>query len=111
MEIVETSKQYQFKNFFANVQNNIYLDTYDEAIANFYGFTQTNNEFIVGDMKDSLKDEPTGMLLYPDERYLPELTEKLNQLQTEMVDHWNWCAPFHVIEVLNIVANKGDAIK
>jgi len=111
MEIVETSKHFQSKNILANVQDNIYLDTYDEAIANFYGFTQTNDEFIVGDMKDSLKDEPTGMLLYPDERYLPELTEKLNQLQTEMVDHRNWGAPFHVIEVLNIGANKGEAIK
>ncbi|HLR53674.1 MAG TPA: Cof-type HAD-IIB family hydrolase [Pseudogracilibacillus sp.] len=111
MEIVEASKYFQSKNILANVQDNIYLDTYDKEIANFYGFTQTSNEFIVGDIKDSLKAEPTGMLLYPEEQYLPELTAKLNQLDTELVDHRNWGAPFHVIEVLNIGANKGEAIK
>lgn len=111
MEIIEASKHFQSKNILANVQDNIYLDTYDEEIANFYGFTQTSNEFVVGDIKDSLKREPTGMLLYPEEQYLPELTAKLNQLETELVDHRNWGAPSHVIEVLNIGANKGEAIK
>src|SRR5699024_12699010 len=102
--IVEASKYFQSKNILANVQDNIYLDTYDKEIANFYGFTQTSNEFIVGDIKDSLKAEPTGMLLYPEEQYLPELTAKLNQLDKELVDHQTHDASTHLIDVINLGA-------
>lgn len=113
MEIIETSYDLNSKNILAAVQDHVYLDSYDEAIANFYGVKkgQSTDGFFVGKIKEHLKDNPTLMLLYPDEEHVDTLTTRLNELETEMVDHRNWGEPFHVIEVMNKQMNKAKALK
>ena len=113
MEIVETCYELNSKNILAAVHDAVYLDSFDEDIANFYGVKpkQTDDSFIIGKVKDHLKENPTLMLLYPETKYLDTLTNRLNELQTEIVDHRNWGEPFHVIEVMNKQMNKAEALK
>ena len=111
MEIVDSCYHYQSKNILAAVQDDVYLDQYDQKIADFYGYKEENDGFIVGNVKERLKANPTVMLLYPEEKYISQLTSQLDQLQTEVVDHRNWGAPFHVIEVMNKQMNKEEALK
>jgi len=113
MEIVETCYDLNSKNIIATVQDAVYLDTYDEAIADFYGVNnkKADDAFIVGKVKEHLKENPTLMLLYPEIDHLDILTNRLNELETEIVDHRNWGEPFHVIEVMNKQMNKAEALK
>lgn len=113
MEIVETCYDLNSKNILAAVQDNVYLDSYDEKIADFYGFrsNKQDDSFIVGKVKEHLKVNPTLMLLYPEEEQVDTLTNRLNELQTEIVDHRNWGEPYHVIEVMNKQMNKAEALK
>src|SRR5699024_6195964 len=39
------------------------------------------------------------------------LTNQLDELKTDFVDHRTWGAPFHVIEVMNHSMNKREALK
>lgn len=113
MEIVETCYDLNSKNILASVHDDVYLDSYDEAIAAFYGIKngQPDDSFVVGKVKKHLKENPTLMLLYPDADHVDTLTNRLNELETEIVDHRNWGEPFHVIEVMNKQMNKAEALK
>src|SRR5699024_3453659 len=113
MEIIETCYDLNSRNILAAVHDNVYLDSYDETIANFYGYRGVNNtdDFVVGKIKKHLKENPTLMLLYPDEEHVDTLTTRLNELETEMVDHRNWGEPLNVIEVMNKQMNKAEALK
>src|SRR5699024_3869362 len=61
--------------------------------------------------KQNLKQSPTGMLLYPDTDQLDILTNQLDELKTDFVDHRKWGAPFHVFEVMNHSMNKREGLK
>lgn len=111
MEIVDTCYSFNSKNILAAVQDNVYLDKFDQQIADFYGHEKENESFVIGKVKEHLKVDPTVMLLYPDEDKLDALTDQLNQLKTELVDHRNWGSPLHIIEVMNKQMNKAEALK
>src|SRR5699024_2244975 len=110
MEVIDLSFSLNSRNILAAVRDDVYLDRYDEDIANFYGQNQVDDSFHIGELKKNLKNDPTGMLLYPDIAQLDKLTDQLNDLQTDFVDHRNWGAPFHVIEVMNKAMNKREAL-
>ena len=111
MEIIDIGYSFNARNMLAAVQDDVYLDRFDQEIADFYGHDETNEAFFIGELKSQLKHDPTGMLLYPDVNSLPDLTAQLNDLQTEIVDHRNWGEPFHIIEVMNKNMNKREGIK
>ena len=111
LEIVDVCYELNTKNVLAAVQDSIYLDQFDENIVNFYDPDKWQEDFVIGSLKEKLKENPTLMMLYPDEKQLEPLTEHLNTLHAESIDHWNWGAPFHIIEVMNKNMNKAEAIK
>src|SRR5699024_10583650 len=76
-----------------------------------YKDTGSDDSIFVGDLKQNLKQSPTGMLLYPDTDQLDILTNQLDELKTDFVDHRNWGAPFHVIEVMNHSMNIREGLK
>ncbi len=111
MDIIDTCYKFNSKNILAAVWDNVYLDKFDPYIAQFYGHEKENEAFVVGKVREQLQDDPTVMLLYPEEDHLAALTNELDQLQAEVFDHRNWGAPFHVIEVMNKQMNKREALK
>lgn len=111
MEIIETCYHFQAKNILAAVQDHIYLDKFDQRIADFYGHKGESDSFVIGNMVNQLKEDPTVMLLYPDETKLEGLTTQLHELNAEVIDYRSWGEPFHVIEVMNKQMNKAEALK
>ena len=109
IEIVEACYELNSKNIIATVHDSIYLDQFDQTIVDFYG--SQDDGFIVGRIKEKLFENPTLMMLYPDENNLDILTNHLNDLHAEAIDHWNWGAPYHIIEVMNKQMNKAEALK
>ncbi len=111
LEIVEACYELKSKNVLAAVHDFIYLDQFDENIVNFYGPKKQDDAFIVGRLIEKLTENPTLMMLYPDENQVQTLTNHLNDIHAEVVDHWNWGAPYHIIEVMNKRMNKAEAVK
>ena len=109
IEIVEACYELNSKNIIAAVHDSIYLDQFDQTIVDFYG--SQDEGFIVGRIKEKLLENPTLMMLYPNENNLDKLTNHLNDLHAEAIDHWNWGAPYHIIEVMNKQMNKAEALK
>lgn len=111
LEIIDVCYELHSKNIIATVNDTIYLDRYDEQIVSFYSPKENDDTFIIGSVKEKLKENPTLMMLYPNIQYLDTLTKTLNDLHAEVIDHRNWGAPFHIIEVMNKEMNKGIALK
>src|SRR5699024_10876356 len=65
----------------------------------------------VGDLKQNLKQSPTGQLLYPNTEQLDNFTNQLDELKNDFVDHEKWGAPFHDIDMENHNMNKREGLK
>lgn len=110
-DIVEISYSLQAKNLLAAIEDNVIVDRFDKHIVNFYEAGSDTGTLMIGPVKDKLKEEPTLMLIYPDENNLEKLTEYLDEVHAHAIDHRNWGAPFHIIEVMNKSMNKAVAVK
>jgi len=111
IEIVEACYEFNSKNIIAAVHDSIYLDQYDENILGFYGPKKKEDAFYIGPVIEKLKEDPTLMLLYPEKENVDILTNHLNDLHAEVIDHRNWGEPLHIIEVMNKQMNKAEALK
>ncbi|MEI3604915.1 Cof-type HAD-IIB family hydrolase [Pseudogracilibacillus sp. SE30717A] len=111
IEIVKACYELNSNNVLATVYDHIYLDQFDENIVNFYGPNKQKEAFIIGRLIEKLTENPTLMMLYPNKNEVQTLTDHLNDLHAEVVDHWNWGAPYHIIEVMNKRMNKAEAVK
>src|SRR5690625_4531357 len=74
IEIVEACYELNSKNVIAAVHDSIYLDQFDQTIVDFYG--SQDDGFIVGRIKEKLLENPTLMMLYPNENNLDILTDR-----------------------------------
>lgn len=110
-DIVEISYALDAKNLLAAIEDNVIVDRFDKHIVNFYEAGSDSGTLMIGPVKEKLKQEPTLMLIYPDENKLDELTKYLDEVHAQSVDHRNWGAPFHIIEVMNKSMNKAVAVK
>lgn len=111
LEVIDLSLSFNAQNVLAAVQDDVYLEKFDQDIADFYSHSGSNESFFIGELKRNLKQSPTGMLIYPEIEQLDQLTDQLNDLETDFVDHRNWGAPFHAIEVMNHTMNKREGLK
>lgn len=109
LDIIDVSFQLNSKNILAAVKDAVYLENYDQHIMDFYKPTE-NDPFHIGGLVDKLQDDPTLMLLYPNEDTLPQLTSYLDDSHASIIDHRNWGEPFNIIEVTNKSVNKAIAL-
>lgn len=111
-DIIEISMSLHSKNLLAAVHDNVIVDQFDEHIISFYDSGHKDSGTVtIGPVKDKLQEEPTLMLVYPDVDKLAKLTDYLNDIHAEAIDHRNWGEPFHIIEIMNKSMNKAVAVK
>lgn len=110
-DIIEISYSLNSKNILAVIHDNVIIDQFDENIVNFYEQGSDSGQIRIGSLKNELKENPTLMMLYPDIDQLDRLTEHLNTIHAEAIDHRNWGEPYHIIEIMNKRMNKAIAIK
>lgn len=110
-DIIEISHSLQAENLLAAVHDNVLVEHFNEHIINFYESGSDSGIVKIGPVKDKLKEEPTLMLVYPQLDKLDKLTDYLNDIHAETIDHRNWGEPFHIIEIMNKSMNKAVAVK
>jgi len=111
-DIIEISFSLNSRNLLAAVHDNVLVERFDEHIMDFYNSGSTDSGVVtIGSLKDELKEDPTLMLVYPHFDKLDKLTDYLNDIHAEVIDHRNWGEPFHIIEIMNKSMNKAVAVK
>ncbi|MYL70255.1 Cof-type HAD-IIB family hydrolase [Halobacillus litoralis] len=102
-KIIHTCQELGVKNILAEVKDEVYLDQYDEEIMSIF---QTKNDPItVGRLQSNLKDDPTSILIHPEEEKIQMLRKELDD-HASLIDHRKWGAPWHVIEIVRAGMNK-----
>ncbi|ELK45226.1 Cof-type HAD-IIB family hydrolase [Halobacillus sp. ACCC02827] len=101
-KIIHTCQELGVKNILAEVKDDVYLDRHDEEILRIF---QTDIKPTVGRLQHHLKDDPTSILIHPEEEKIKRLRQELDQ-HAELIDHRKWGAPWHVIEIVRAGMNK-----
>lgn len=110
-DIMEISYELESENLLAAIYDHVLVERFNQHIVDFYRSGSDSGKIKIGPLKDKLKEEPTLMLVYPNESQLDKLTRYLNDIHAETIDHRNWGHPFHIIEIMNKSMNKAVAVK
>src|SRR5690625_6557645 len=83
LSIVDACYELNVQNILAEVQDHAYLDQHDEQIINMFQATQSTDihyPFIVGKIAELLIDDPTSLLILPQDHHLDQIQTKLDEL-------------------------------
>jgi Cof subfamily protein (haloacid dehalogenase superfamily) len=62
-------------------------------------------------LKQILKDEPTSILIHPQEADFDELFIRLQKAHAEVIEQRKWGAPWNVIEIVRFGINKWTGLQ
>ncbi|WP_082234667.1 Cof-type HAD-IIB family hydrolase [Halobacillus massiliensis] len=108
-KIIHRCHELGVKNILAEVKDHIYLDQHDKELMEIF-HTQDENPVTVGKLNTNLKEDPTSILIHPEEEKINTLREELD-VHAELIDHRKWGAPWHVIEIVRAGMNKAVGLK
>lgn len=109
--IIDVSSEIEVKNIIAEVQDQVYLDSYSEDIMNIFQDAQSDSPYIIGDIKAKLQHDPTSVLIYPDEAQVQVLRSHLDDYHAEVIEHRKWGAPWNMIEIIKKGMNKAVGLQ
>ncbi|MCM3088146.1 hypothetical protein SAMN04488127_2291 [Bhargavaea ginsengi] len=107
-EVVEALQDFNVHNVVAEVMDDVYIHRHDEKLMNI--FTMGEPSVTVGDLRSYLKDNPTSLLIHPEQEDQDKIRQHLADVHAEVIDHRRWGAPWHVIEVIRHGLNKAVGI-
>ncbi|WP_449539427.1 Cof-type HAD-IIB family hydrolase [Ferdinandcohnia sp. Marseille-Q9671] len=108
-EIVEVANSFRIKNILAEVIDDVYFHNHDETMLDIFGMGEPN--IATGDLREILKDNPTSLLIHPEEPDADKIRKYLSDMHAEVVDHRKWAAPWHVIEIIKLGLNKAVGVQ
>ncbi|ARK25560.1 phosphatase [Sporosarcina sp. P37] len=107
-EVVEAMQDFPVKNIVAEVMDDVYAQYHDERFLDILNFG--NPLITAGDIRDSLKTDPTSLLIQADQPTVEPIRRHLEDLHAEVIDHRRWGAPFHIVEIVRHGLNKAVGI-
>lgn len=113
LDVIDASLQSKARNIMVEVQDNAYLAIHDQEIIDIFQLTEEEKilyPFIIGDLKEKLKEDPTSILIRPEEKHVDELKGYLDGY-VEFIEHRNWGAPFNIMEITKKGINKAVGLK
>lgn len=108
-DIVGISEEFRVKNICAEVMDDVYFHYHDETLLDVFSMGTPNIE--TGDLRRILKNDPTSILIHPDEEVALKIRKYLSDVHAEVIDHRKWGAPWHVIEIVKSGLNKAVGIQ
>lgn len=109
--IIDMCYKMKTSNILAAVYDHVYLEQFDQRIVDFYQMTDDDSSFKIGGIKQLLQDDPSLLMIYPEEKQIEEMTNYLNDAHAQVIAHRNWGPPYHVIEIINAHTNKATALQ
>lgn len=112
LQVIETCKELGVNNTLAETQKKTYLAQFDQDIINVYKTVPDNDSrFIIGDLHEQLKKEPTALLIRPKDEQIDQLTTYLDENHEEVIEHRNWGAPWSIFEINKKGIHKAFGLK
>lgn len=106
--IIDTLKTMNVQNIIAEVKDHVYLDRDDARL--FEGFSVGEPTIEVGDLRQTLQEDPTSLLIEAEEYMIPRVKQALTRFYAEHIEHRRWGAPFPVIEIVKRGISKATGI-
>ncbi|ENH96166.1 HAD superfamily hydrolase [Gracilibacillus halophilus YIM-C55.5] len=105
-QIIQTCYDLEVGNIFAEVQDQIFLDRYDQEIIDV--FVEPNNKELItiGSLKNELTNDPTSLLIHPNNHQVETLRQYLDDQHASIIEHRKWGVPWDVIEIVRKGINK-----
>ncbi|WP_100373542.1 Cof-type HAD-IIB family hydrolase [Bacillus sp. FJAT-45037] len=107
--VIETCEAFDVSNIMVEVIDDYYLQYYDEVFVDT--FTAGTNPVDYGNLLHILKDDPTAILIHPNETNEEQLRNLIKDAHAEAIDQRSWGAPFNVIEIVKAGMNKAVGLK
>ncbi|WP_138416481.1 Cof-type HAD-IIB family hydrolase [Aquibacillus sediminis] len=104
--IIQTCYDHEVRNIMAEVQDDIFLDQYDEKFMEILFTGKEEDPITIGSLKNELKTDPTSLLIYPRDHHVESIRNHLDDQHAEMIEHRKWAAPWNVIEIVRKGMNK-----
>ncbi|MBU5595227.1 Cof-type HAD-IIB family hydrolase [Amphibacillus sp. MSJ-3] len=108
--IIQTCYDLNVRNLMAEVIGDIYIDQYDKELLDIFHIDREENPIRVGSLKNQLNDDPTSLIIYPEEEQVEQLRQNLTRDHAAVIEHRNWGAPWNMIEIVRKGMNKGVAL-
>lgn len=110
-KIIQTCYAFEVKNIMAEVLNDIYLEKYDERVMAILHTQNEEDPITIGSLKNTLKHDPTSLLIQPKDDNIDALRESLDRDHAEVIEHRRWGAPWNMIEIVRKGMNKAVGVK
>lgn len=110
-KIIDACYDLKINNILAEVMDDVYLDSFDNEIISFFNKEDNKAPYVIGSLKQKLADDPTSILVYPDEKQVEIFRNHLDDYHAEIIEHRKWGAPWHVIEVIKKGMNKAVGLQ
>lgn len=105
-QIIDACYDLRVNNILAEVMDDVYIDAYNRKIIDFLDQMEDQPAYNVGSLKHKLTEDPTSILVYPDEEQVNQLRSHLDEYHAEIIEHRKWGAPWNVIEIIKKGMNK-----
>ena len=107
--VIETCEAFNVSNIMVEVIDDFYLRYLDQVLVET--FTAGQNPLEHGNLLNILKDDPTCVLIHPQDHHVNELRDLLVDAHAEVIDQRVWGAPWNVIEIVKAGMNKAIGLK
>ncbi|PIC62795.1 phosphatase [Sporosarcina sp. P13] len=107
-EVVEAMQNFSVENIIAEVMDDVYAQYHDERFLDILNFG--NPLITAGDIRNSLKTDPTSLLIQANPLTVDPIRQHLQDIHAEVIDHRRWGAPFNIVEIVRHGLNKAVGI-
>ncbi|WP_404427600.1 Cof-type HAD-IIB family hydrolase [Ureibacillus chungkukjangi] len=107
-DVVDSVDKYQYENLIAEVKDDVFIHNEDNRMMDI--FNMGDPRVTIGNLRGSLSEDPTSLLIHADEANVPIIRDHLASVHAELIDHRRWGAPFHIIEIVRKGLNKAVGI-
>lgn len=106
-EVIDMCKEFGVKNIMMEVMDEVYLKNHDERILTTY----LDPSIPIKHLPSKVAVQPTTLLIHPYEKDSLALRNYLAQAHAEVINHRQWNAPWHVIEIVRSGLNKAVGLE
>ncbi|HLS35046.1 MAG TPA: Cof-type HAD-IIB family hydrolase [Bacillota bacterium] len=113
-KIFDTCYELDVPNLMAEVQDNVFLDRYDEKVIQMIehlASEESEATLTIGTLKQKLTEDPTTILITPSDEQFDALEDELSNSHAEFIEHRNWGAPWPIIEINRKGVHKARGVK
>lgn len=107
-DVVDSVHKYEYDNLIAEILDDVYLQHNDHSLSGI--FNMGNPLIFEGNLKHTLKENPTSLLIQAQEQNVATIRRHLSDVHAELIEHRRWGAPFHIVEIVRKGLSKAVGI-